>query len=53
MSPHKQTVIAVTQGMITALTAYSYVMNKKDQEIKAVLTGVLNIPGKKEGITSP
>ena len=33
-TPYKQAVIAAAQGVIAALTAYSYVMKRKGKEIK-------------------
>ena len=48
VSPYKQAVIAAAQGVIAALTAYSYVMSRKGKEVKLTSDWrKLNIPGKK------
>ncbi len=48
VSPYKQAVIAAAQGVIAALSAYSYVMARKGKEVKLASDWrKLNIPGEK------
>ncbi|WP_069807555.1 NAD(P)/FAD-dependent oxidoreductase [Vulcanisaeta thermophila] len=50
VTPYKQAIIAAAQGVIAALTAYSYVMSKKGKEARVTADWrKINIPGREEG----
>ncbi len=54
VSPYKQAVIAAAQGVIAALSAYSYAMTRRGKEVKVVSDWrKLNIPGRKEETIHP